>query len=48
MLQPYTESATTLSVYYIDDEEIITISCFCRSVEFDFQRLAGPRNVSVT
>ena len=29
------------------DEDFARISCFCRTVEFDFQHLAGPRNVSV-
>ena len=28
-------------------EDLSRISCFCRSAEMDFQRLAGPRNVSV-
>ena len=46
MLQPYIESATTLSDY-IDDEEIARISEFCRSAETDFHRLARPRYVSV-
>ena len=36
-------SATTLS----DDEEIARTSVFCRVAEMDFQRLAGPRNVSI-
>ena len=47
MLQPYVESATALSDYYVDDEEISRISCFCRAAEMDFHHLARPRNVSV-
>ena len=48
MCQPYIESATAPSDdYYIDDEDIERVSHFCQSVELDFQRLAGPRNVSV-
>ena len=53
MCYPYLESATTLSdyyyyyYYYIDDEKIARISRFCQSVKLDFQRLDGPRNVSV-
>ena len=43
MCHPYIESATAPS----DDEEIARISCFCGFVELDFQRLAGPRNVSM-
>ena len=45
MLQPYIESATTLSDD--DDEEIARNSLFCRAVERHFQRLSGPRNVNV-
>ena len=37
MLQPYIQHR----------EEISRIFCFCRSAKMDFQRLAGPRNVSV-
>ena len=49
MCQPYIESATALSdyYYYIDDEEIVRISSFCRAAERHFHGLAGPRNVSV-
>ena len=43
MCHPYTECATALS----DDEEIARISRFSRAAEMDFQRLAGPINVSV-
>ena len=42
MLQPYIESTTALS-----DEETARISRFCQSAEMDFQRLAGPRIVSI-
>ena len=44
MLQPYTESVTTLSDYYTDDEEIARISGFCGVAEMDFHH---SRNVSV-
>ena len=47
MLQLHIESATALSEYNIDDEEIPRISRFCRLAEMNFLRLAGPRNVSV-
>ena len=33
--------------YYIDDEEIATISGFCQAAEMDSHHLARPRNVSV-
>ena len=46
MCPPYIESATALSDD-IDDEEIARISGFCWAAEKNFQRLAGPRNVSV-
>ena len=46
MCQPYIGSATALSDD-INVEEIAIISGFCRAVEMDFQRLDGPRNVSV-
>ena len=46
MLQPYIESATALSDYYINDEKRKNFR-FCRTAEMDFQHLAGPRNVSV-
>ena len=45
MCQPYIDSAT--AYYYIDDEEPQEFPVFCRAAEIDFQRLAGPRNVSV-
>ena len=46
MCQPYIESATTLSDYYYY-EKIARISSFCQAAEMDYQRLAGPKNVSV-
>ena len=42
ILHPYIEGATALS-----DEELQEFPFFCRVAEMDFQRLAGPRNVSV-
>ena len=44
MCQPYIESATALSGY---DEESQEICRFCRAAERHFQRLAGPINESV-
>ena len=37
MLQLHIESATALSEYNIDDEEIQRISRFCRLAEMDYQ-----------
>ena len=45
MCQPCIESATALSDYY--HEEIARISRFRRAAERHFQRLDGPRNVTV-
>ena len=48
MCHPYIESATaSLILFFDDDEEIARIYRCCRSVELDFQHLAGSRNMSV-
>ena len=47
MCHPNIESATALSEYYIDDEEIARISHFSRVAEMDFHHLVGPRKMSV-